>query len=100
MHKTGKIHFGHFLQDGVLTVQLGSKYGTYVINRQTPNKQIWLSSPYSGPKRYDFVADKTGCNGKWIYRHTGETMHSLLQTELQTIFKDQKLQFDELPFSR
>lgn len=32
------------LQDGVLTVQLGSK-GTYVINKQTPNRQIWLSSP-------------------------------------------------------
>lgn len=31
-------------QDGVLTMQLGS-HGTYVINKQTPNKQIWLSSP-------------------------------------------------------
>ncbi len=32
------------LQDGVLTIQLGSK-GTYVINKQTLNQQIWLSSP-------------------------------------------------------
>ncbi|KAN0100910.1 hypothetical protein V8E55_000894 [Tylopilus felleus] len=29
---------------GVLTLNLGS-HGTYVINKQPPNKQIWLSSP-------------------------------------------------------
>ena len=40
------------LSDGVLTVRLGSDLGTYVINKQSPNKQIWLSSPLSGPKRY------------------------------------------------
>ena len=40
------------LADGVLTVKLGS-HGTYVLNKQTPNKQIWLSSPVSGPYRYD-----------------------------------------------
>uniref|UniRef100_G1LK23 Frataxin n=1 Tax=Ailuropoda melanoleuca TaxID=9646 RepID=G1LK23_AILME len=36
---------------GVLTVKLGGDLGTYVINKQTPNKQIWLSSPssVSGP---------------------------------------------------
>lgn len=32
-------------QSGVLTVKLGGDLGTYVINKQTPNKQIWLSSP-------------------------------------------------------
>ena len=31
-------------QSGVLTLKLGSK-GTYVINKQTPNRQMWLSSP-------------------------------------------------------
>ncbi|XP_025190634.1 frataxin homolog, mitochondrial isoform X2 [Melanaphis sacchari] len=62
--------------DGVLTIQLGEPYGTYVINRQTPNKQIWLSSPISGPKRYDF--DGT----KWIYKHDGVSLHELLTFEL------------------
>ena len=33
------------IQAGVLTVKMGSDLGTYVINKQTPNKQIWLSSP-------------------------------------------------------
>ena len=37
-------------QNGVLTVKLGEA-GTYVINKQAPNQQIWLSSPVSGPKR-------------------------------------------------
>lgn len=32
------------LQSGVLTLKLGDK-GTYVLNKQPPNKQIWLSSP-------------------------------------------------------
>ncbi|KAL1270233.1 hypothetical protein QQF64_032522, partial [Cirrhinus molitorella] len=33
--------------NGVLTVKVGSDHGTYVINKQTPNRQIWLSSPTS-----------------------------------------------------
>ena len=47
--------------------------GTYVINKQPPNKQIWLSSPQSGPKRYDWVIlgdgqeNKEGtATGDWI----------------------------------
>ena len=31
-------------QQGVLTVKLGA-HGTYVYNKQTPNRQIWMSSP-------------------------------------------------------
>ncbi|XP_047485442.1 frataxin, mitochondrial-like [Penaeus chinensis] len=65
---------------GVLTLQLGSA-GTYVINKQTPNKQIWLSSPTSGPKRYDFI------NGTWVYRHTGVSLHDLLTEELSPVFQ-------------
>ncbi|XP_076296606.1 frataxin [Lasioglossum baleicum] len=65
--------------DGVLTIKFGKSYGTYVINRQTPNKQIWLSSPKSGPKRYDFV------NGTWIYKHDGKSLHELLNNEIPAI---------------
>jgi frataxin len=46
---------------GVLTVRLG-RLGTYVINKQTPNRQIWMSSPVSGPVRYDYD------DGRWVYR--------------------------------
>ncbi|KAK9498985.1 hypothetical protein O3M35_003511 [Rhynocoris fuscipes] len=69
--------------DGVLTVSLGN-HGTYVINRQTPNKQIWLSSPKSGPKRYDYFIDKK----TWIYKHDNVALHTLLQNELSLIFND------------
>ncbi|XP_050525239.1 frataxin homolog, mitochondrial [Daktulosphaira vitifoliae] len=65
--------------DGVLTVHFGEPHGTYVINRQMPNKQIWLSSPKSGPKRYNF-------NGtKWIYKHDGICLHELLNNEISKI---------------
>lgn len=67
--------------DGVLTVQFGEPYGTYVINRQSPNQQIWLSSPTSGPKRYDFL------NGVWIYRHDGVCLHQLLNQEISKIVR-------------
>ncbi|XP_013109707.2 frataxin homolog, mitochondrial [Stomoxys calcitrans] len=83
--------------DGVLTVNLG-EHGTYVINRQTPNRQIWLSSPTSGPKRYDFVGESSGATGKWIYRHNSQSLHELLQLELQKVFETQKLEFEDLPF--
>ncbi|XP_076239260.1 frataxin [Calliopsis andreniformis] len=78
--------------DGVLTVKFGDSYGTYVINRQTPNKQIWLSSPKSGPKRYDFV------DGRWIYKHDGKTMHELLNNEIPAITRDQVC-FDKCSYS-
>ncbi|ESO88094.1 hypothetical protein LOTGIDRAFT_126633 [Lottia gigantea] len=64
---------------GVLTIKFGEKHGTYVINKQTPNQQIWLSSPLSGPKRYDYI------NGSWIYKHDGISLHHLLSTELSDI---------------
>lgn len=79
---------------------MGPDHGTYVVNRQSPNRQIWLSSPTTGPKRYDFVGPETGVTGKWIYRHTGESLHQLLQNELQMIFIEQKVEFEDLPYGR
>jgi len=71
------------LSDGVLTVKL-VEFGIYVVNKQTPNKQIWLSSPVSGPARFDLVGsgEDLGC---WVYKHTGETLHSLLDKEISEI---------------
>uniref|UniRef100_A0ABI0NYP4 Frataxin, mitochondrial n=1 Tax=Bos taurus TaxID=9913 RepID=A0ABI0NYP4_BOVIN len=77
---------------GVLTVKLGGDLGTYVINKQTPNKQIWLSSPSSGPKRYDW----TGRN--WVYSHDGVSLHELLATELTQALKT-KLDLSALAYS-
>ncbi|XP_043102088.1 frataxin, mitochondrial [Puntigrus tetrazona] len=67
--------------NGVLTMKVGSDHGTYVINKQTPNRQIWLSSPTSGPKRYDWTGER------WVYAHDGVALHNLLSKELSVIFK-------------
>ncbi|CAF1553574.1 unnamed protein product [Adineta steineri] len=78
--------------NGVLTVEL-DKFGIYVINKQTPNKQIWLSSPFSGPKRYDFL------NQSWIYTHDGMSLHTLLNKEISNIFpKDHKINFQKCSY--
>ncbi|KAK2028451.1 frataxin [Colletotrichum zoysiae] len=73
---------------GVLTVTF-PETGTYVINKQPPNKQIWLSSPVSGPKRYDWVVvgdsqnDKEGtAAGAWVYARDGSTLDDLFLKEL------------------
>jgi frataxin len=63
------------VQDGVLTIALG-KHGTYVLNKQAPNAQIWSSSPVSGPVRYDWHA------GKWIYKRDGHELFQRLSSEL------------------
>ncbi|KAK4881861.1 hypothetical protein RN001_005180 [Aquatica leii] len=70
---------------GVLTINFGKPYGTYVINRQTPNRQIWLSSPTSGPKRYDYNIEQNS----WIYKHNGKSLHQLLQDEVPLIVKNE-----------
>lgn len=62
----------------VLTVSLNN-HGIYVINKQSPNKQIWLSSPFSGPKRYDFI------NETWIYKHDSISLHQLLSDEISKV---------------
>merc|ERR1711991_52387 len=42
------------LADGVLTADLSDAgLGAYVINKQTPNRQVWWSSPVSGPLRFE-----------------------------------------------
>jgi len=63
--------------------------GTYVINKQPPNKQIWLSSPKSGPKRYDWVIfgegqdQKEGTGtGEWIYLRDGSSLNDVFMEEI------------------
>ena len=45
---------------GVLTLSL-PPHGTWVINKQTPNRQLWWSSPISGPRRYEYN------DGQWVF---------------------------------
>ncbi|KAI1781266.1 hypothetical protein F4818DRAFT_436458 [Hypoxylon cercidicola] len=66
---------------GVMTIKVPGK-GTYVINKQPPNKQIWLSSPVSGPKRYDYaILNGDTASGDWVYLRDGSTLSELLLEE-------------------
>lgn len=59
--------------------------GTYVLNKQPPNKQIWLSSPVSGPKRYDWIVERNadGVDTRlWVYLRDGSVLTDLLNEEL------------------
>ncbi|XP_063713110.1 frataxin, mitochondrial-like [Symsagittifera roscoffensis] len=66
----------------VLTVNTGIRNMKYVINRQTPNRQMWLSSPLSGPFRYDYM------DRSWIYRRTKEKMVTLLDREFKQLYSE------------
>ncbi|OQE13028.1 hypothetical protein PENFLA_c057G07573 [Penicillium flavigenum] len=76
---------------GVLNISVPA-LGTYVLNKQPPNKQIWLSSPISGPKRYDWIVEgdymhekqdsRPFVNGQWIYLRDGSNLTELLNSEL------------------
>lgn len=67
---------------GVLNVIM-PKQGTYVLNKQPPNKQIWLSSPLSGPKRYDWAMMGGGSGTEeWLYLRDGSSLAGLLREEI------------------
>ncbi|RYO75740.1 hypothetical protein DL764_010334 [Monosporascus ibericus] len=72
---------------GVMNINI-SALGSYVINKQPPNKQIWLSSPISGPKRFDYVIVSDGQDqkegtgtGGWVYLRDGTTLNEILTGE-------------------
>ncbi|KAL1600876.1 Mitochondrial matrix iron chaperone [Nothophoma quercina] len=74
---------------GVLRVDFISKQLSYVLNKQPPNKQIWLSSPISGPKRFDWVvlqegqnAKEGGGSGDWVYLRDGTSLTDIIRKEL------------------
>ena len=78
------------LGQGVLTCSLGD-LGTYVYNKQAPNKQMWASSPVSGPNRYDWN------DGKWLCRRDGHELISRLQKELRQLLKDDSIDIEPEP---
>ena len=68
------------LEEGVLTINLKNSL-TYVINIQKINKQIWLSSPFSGPQRFEYD-DK---NLQWIsITNKNTSLLKLISQEINT----------------
>ena len=66
------------LSSGVLTLKIAGT-GTWVLNKQVPNRQLWLSSPLSGPCRFDYV------DGTWTHTRDGSSLSELLERELGLI---------------
>lgn len=62
------------LSDSILTII--NEHGTYIINKQSAVKEIWLSSPVSGPFHFSYQA------GVWQSRN-GIILDKLLSDELQ-----------------
>ncbi|GMI21303.1 hypothetical protein TeGR_g12586 [Tetraparma gracilis] len=61
---------------GVLNIRLGER-GTWVINKQAPNRQIWYSSPISGPARFGFEG------GRWVHTREGVEIGELFGREVR-----------------
>lgn len=68
---------------GVLTVAM-PPHGTWVLNKQTPNRQIWWSSPITGPRRYEYNG------GEWVFTRDESQSTTLVQTlkdEVEEIYQ-------------
>ena len=79
----GVAEFEVTFASGVLTMSF-PPHGTWVINKQTPNQQLWWSSPISGPRRYEYSG------GEWVFTRDDShsmTLHHALKTEIQQIYQ-------------
>ncbi|GAX20657.1 hypothetical protein FisN_32Hu042 [Fistulifera solaris] len=71
------------LASGVLTLKM-RPHGTWVLNKQTPNRQIWWSSPLSGPKRFEFdPKDKL-----WFSTKDGLNLGRTLMQEIHHVYPE------------
>ncbi|KAG0145879.1 hypothetical protein CROQUDRAFT_658131 [Cronartium quercuum f. sp. fusiforme G11] len=70
-------------KSGVLTFSMGGN-GTYVLNKQPPNKQIWFSSPFSGPKRFDYDRNLA----EWFYSRDDSRLIDLIRDEVSNALGD------------
>jgi frataxin len=69
-------HIDAELQGGILTVE--GDAGTWIVNKHTPTRQIWLSSPVSGARHYAFDAP----TGRWQDTRGGGDLLETLRSEL------------------
>lgn len=64
-------------QADVLNLGVGSH--SFVLNKQAPNLQLWLSSPVRGPLRYDFDA----ATARWISTRDAHPMLPALAGDIR-----------------
>nr|ODO04246.1 iron donor protein CyaY [Cryptococcus depauperatus CBS 7855] len=80
----GDGHWEVEYSSGVLTLSL-PPHGTYVLNKQPPNLQIWMSSPVSGPSRFNWTPDADGRDGAWVHHRRDVRLGALLDGELRAV---------------
>jgi len=57
-------------------------HGTWVVNKQAPSRQLWWSSPLSGPLRFDLVSNDDPEARVWHNGRRDVELNALLRTEM------------------
>ncbi|MCH8112623.1 MAG: iron donor protein CyaY [Proteobacteria bacterium] len=65
------------LVEGVLNIETADG-ATYLVNKHSPLRQLWLSSPVSGAGHFDYNA----ANKTWESTRGGEPLEKILEREL------------------
>lgn len=68
------------LEGGILNAELDDGR-IYIINKHSPNRQIWLSSPLSGAHHFSFDSGA----GEWVSTRGDARLIGLLESELSSI---------------
>ena len=75
------------LNDNILTIDLNNNK-TYILNINKINKQLWLSSPFSGPKRFEYDR-KTN---QWLDINNYKiNLYKILNNEFNNLIKQNNL---------
>lgn len=74
------------LVEGVLKITFIGNIN-YVLNIQRPNLQLWLSSPFSGPQRFEFDLE----TNKWLNIRNKRDLLEILNEEINGILSKNKL---------
>ncbi len=68
------------LEGGILSVELDDGR-QYILNKHSPNCELWLSSPLSGAHHFSLSPD----TGLWASTRSDETLLALLEGEFSKI---------------
>lgn len=66
------------LSEGVLKIQ-SETHGIFIINRNIPRQELWLSSPFSGGAHFSYSGQE------WLNTRTQEPFEPLLFKELDQL---------------
>lgn len=75
--------------DGVLDITVNQSK-KYVLNLQRPNKQIWVSSPISGPQRFELFLNTLTNEKEWLNKRSYKSLKDLLSDELTLLMDGNK----------